>query len=383
MDAAAAHALNTIIIDHGLAFPPDVRAELLAAMVGVRRSFDRILPCVPSVTRIRSAAHYQPIVRPSITSHLTKTFLQQSQDRPWSFPILPYPLHLPEPRLPECGPTAASADNHATPPHRSSCRRRRRERPPTANTDAAPVPPAASSRAPSVEAIKKDPPRKSTRIGAAPCLGLDPQRGVGRRAVRGWQLAVNHIAPFLLTKLVLPKLLAAGTAGSMPRVVYVASTAHREFSAGWIKDFKMLEHPVAENYAPLTTYAQSKSADILTAIELSKRSQGKINAHSLHPGDIVTNIIQKDGNKAVLLAAGILTADGLPNKEIREWETIAQGAATTVAAAFDTRLDDKPGAFLCDCVEANEKVVPHSSDPANAEKLSTITEQLIGEKFTF
>ncbi|KAJ7141116.1 NAD-P-binding protein [Mycena epipterygia] len=195
------------------------------------------------------------------------------------------------------------------------------------------------------------------------------------------QLAVNHIAPFLLTKLVLPKLLAAGTASCTPRVVYVASLAHREFGAG--VDFEKLEHPVAENYSPLATYAQSKSANILTAIELSKRSQGKINANSLHPGDSFTNIIQKDGNKAALLAAGILTADGLPNKEIREWKTIPQGAATTVAAAFDTRLDDKPGAFFCDCVEANEKVAPHSSDPANAEKLWTITEQLIGEKFTF
>ncbi|KAJ7130296.1 hypothetical protein C8R44DRAFT_64049 [Mycena epipterygia] len=192
-------------------------------------------------------------------------------------------------------------------------------------------------------------------------------------------MAVAHFAPFLLTKLVLPKLLAAGTANYTPRVVYVSSSAH---AMGPGVDFDMLEHPVAEKYSNMGVYCQAKSADLLTAIELSKRSQGKINANSVHPGDIVTNMNQKDANKADLIAIGFLTPDGLPNKD-HEYKTIPQGAATTVVAAFDTRLDDKPGAFLWDCVEANEKIAPHSSDPANAEKLWTITERIIGETFTF
>ncbi|KAJ7130237.1 hypothetical protein C8R44DRAFT_775161 [Mycena epipterygia] len=194
------------------------------------------------------------------------------------------------------------------------------------------------------------------------------------------QMAVNHISPFLLTKLVLPKLLAAGTASYTPRVVYVSSLGHA-WGAG--VDFDMLEHPVAEKYNNMGAYCQSKSANVLAAIELSKRSQGKINANSLHPGAIVTNAQQKEENKADLIAAGILTPDGLPNPEKFEWKTIPQGAATTVAAAFDTRFDDKPGVFLSECVEANDKIAPHSSDPANAERLWTITEQLIGETFTF
>ncbi|KAJ7130236.1 hypothetical protein C8R44DRAFT_775160 [Mycena epipterygia] len=194
------------------------------------------------------------------------------------------------------------------------------------------------------------------------------------------QMAVNHISPFLLTKLVLPKLLAGGTASYTPRVVYVSSLGH---AWGPGVDFDMLEHPVAEKYSSMGAYFESKSANVLAAIELSKRSQGKINANSLHPGAIFTNIQLKEHNKPEMIAAGILTPDGLPNPEKFEWKTIPQGAATTVAAAFDTRFDDKPGAFLSDCVEANDKIAPHSSDPANAEKLWTITEQLIGEAFTF
>ncbi|KAJ7130297.1 hypothetical protein C8R44DRAFT_775282 [Mycena epipterygia] len=194
------------------------------------------------------------------------------------------------------------------------------------------------------------------------------------------QMAVNHLSPFLLTKLVLPKLLAAGTASYTPRVVYVSSAAH---AWGPGVDFDMLENPVAEKYSNMGAYCQSKSANILVAIELSKRSQGKINANSLHPGAIFTNGQLKEQNKADLIAAGVLTPDDLPNPKKFEWKTIPQGAATTVTAAFDTRLDDNPGAFLWDCVEANDKIASHSSDPVNAEKLWAITEQLIGETFTF
>ncbi|KAJ7130298.1 hypothetical protein C8R44DRAFT_872115 [Mycena epipterygia] len=191
------------------------------------------------------------------------------------------------------------------------------------------------------------------------------------------QMAVNHISPFLLTKLVLPKLLAGGYT---PRIVYVSSAAH---ATGAGVDFDMLQHPVAEKYTNREAYTQSKSASILAAIELSKRSQGKINANSLHPGAIFTNVQLKEANKPDMIAAGILTPNGLPKPGKFEWKTIPQGAATTVAAAFDTRLNDKPGAFLWDCVEANDKIASHSSDPANAEKLWKITEQLIGETFTF
>ncbi|KAJ7473212.1 hypothetical protein FB451DRAFT_1133760 [Mycena latifolia] len=194
------------------------------------------------------------------------------------------------------------------------------------------------------------------------------------------QIATDHIGPFLLTKLLAPKILAAGTGGYVPRVVFVSSLAH---SFGTGVDFDRMRFPDPAKHENFPAYFQAKSANTLTAIELSKRSNGRINAYSLHPGVIFTNMNQKEESVAEMQALGILGPDGKPNTEKIQWKTIPQGAATTVAAAFDTRLNDKPGAYLDDSTLATESLAPHSSDPANAEKLWTVTEEIIGEKFTF
>ncbi|KAJ7078108.1 hypothetical protein C8R43DRAFT_1178424 [Mycena crocata] len=194
------------------------------------------------------------------------------------------------------------------------------------------------------------------------------------------QMATGHIGPFLLTNLLVPKLLASRTATYTPRVVFISSMGHM---TGPGVNFETLEHPVTEKYTNYGTYQQVKSANILTAIELSNRAKGKINAYSLHPGVIPTNINQTEACKADGVALGLLHPDGQPNTDNFEWKTIPQGAATTLAAAFDTRLEDKPGAYLVDATEASDQISPHTSDPVNAEKLWTITERLVGEKFTF
>ncbi|KAJ7785166.1 hypothetical protein DFH07DRAFT_948246 [Mycena maculata] len=194
------------------------------------------------------------------------------------------------------------------------------------------------------------------------------------------QMATNHVGPFLLTKLLAPKLLASATAAYTPRVVFVASVVH---AMGAGVNFDTIEAPNAETYNIPSAYAQSKSANILTAIALSQRSGGRINAYSLHPGIIFTNMLQKEESLATLQGTGTLGPDGLPNTEKYQWKTIPQGAATTVAAAFDPRLSGQPGAYLNDSNVANQAVAPHSSDPANAERLWAVTERIIGEKFTF
>ncbi|KAJ6573384.1 hypothetical protein DFH09DRAFT_1312086 [Mycena vulgaris] len=81
----------------------------------------------------------------------------------------------------------------------------------------------------------------------------------------------------------------------------------------------------------------------------------------------------------------MLGPDGLPNREKWEWKTIPQGAATTVAAAFDPRINDKLGPYLEDSAVANDAraVAAHSSDPAHAEKLWNITEKIISESLVF
>ncbi|KAJ6630164.1 hypothetical protein B0H10DRAFT_2208284 [Mycena sp. CBHHK59/15] len=179
------------------------------------------------------------------------------------------------------------------------------------------------------------------------------------------QMVTDHIGPFLLTKLIAPKLLATSTASYTSRVVFVSSMAHG-FGPG--VDFDNLGKPDAAAYTAMGAYHQ--------------RSKGSINAYSLHPGVIYTNIIQKEESIADMQSIGVLGPDGQPNTA-RDWKTIPQGAATTVAAAFDPRLNGKPGAYLDNSTEANKDVASHSSDPANAERLWEVTEKIIGESFIF
>ncbi|KAJ7761179.1 hypothetical protein DFH07DRAFT_423986 [Mycena maculata] len=194
------------------------------------------------------------------------------------------------------------------------------------------------------------------------------------------QMATAHFGPFLFTKLLAPKLLASATAAYTPRVVFVSSKVHA-MGAGVNFD-TIAAPPDAEKYDDSDAYAQSKSANILTAIELSRRSKGRINAYSLHPGLIFTNINQTAEAVAKLQAMGIVGPDGLPNDKFH-WKTIPQGAATIVAAAFDPRLSGQPGAYLEDSTVATQAVAPHSSDPANSERLWAVTEKIIGEEFAF
>jgi NAD(P)-dependent dehydrogenase (short-subunit alcohol dehydrogenase family) len=87
--------------------------------------------------------------------------------------------------------------------------------------------------------------------------------------------AVNHLAYFLLTNLLLPKLRAGGAA----RIVSVASAAH----SGGKLDFDDLQ--AESGYSPFRAYSNSKLANILFTRELARRIDGSgVTANCLHPG---------------------------------------------------------------------------------------------------
>lgn len=95
------------------------------------------------------------------------------------------------------------------------------------------------------------------------------------------QMATNHIGPFLFTKLVYPKILAASTPQFTPRVVFVASAGHK-----WapVIDFTQLGKSDERTYTATDAYGQSKQANVMSAMELSRRSGGRVKAYSLQPG---------------------------------------------------------------------------------------------------
>ena len=96
-------------------------------------------------------------------------------------------------------------------------------------------------------------------------------------------VALNHLAPFLLTSLLRRRL----EAGAPARVVTVASTAHR--GARLDLDDLFLER----RYLPMLAYANSKLANILFTRELARRMEGTgVTANCLHPGTVRTHFGQ-------------------------------------------------------------------------------------------
>jgi NAD(P)-dependent dehydrogenase (short-subunit alcohol dehydrogenase family) len=109
-----------------------------------------------------------------------------------------------------------------------------------------------------------------------------------RLSADGFELtfAVNHLAPFLLTNLLLDRLKASSPA----RIVTVASRAHR----GQRLDVDTLGK--GADWGELTAYGRSKLCNILFTRELATRLAGSgVVATCLHPGVVATGIAQHGG----------------------------------------------------------------------------------------
>ncbi|KAJ7619926.1 hypothetical protein DFH06DRAFT_1234427 [Mycena polygramma] len=157
------------------------------------------------------------------------------------------------------------------------------------------------------------------------------------------------------------------------------STTAEDFTTAFVE---AIEHPNAEEYDIGMGYSRSKAANVLTAGELARRAGEKLKAYSVHPGAIYTNIQFEEESRAYMQSVGFVGAEGKPTNEPgRTFKTIPQGAATTVIGAFGPWLEDKSGSYLEDCVEANDAIAPHSSDPVMAQKLWALTEKIIGGPF--
>ncbi len=110
-------------------------------------------------------------------------------------------------------------------------------------------------------------------------------------SAEGYELtvAVNHLAPFLLTNLLLERL----TKSAPARIVTVASTAHR----GARLDPATMTRP--PDWTPLSAYGRSKLANILFTRALAKQlDPAVVTACCLHPGVIGTAIGDRAGSVA-------------------------------------------------------------------------------------
>jgi NAD(P)-dependent dehydrogenase (short-subunit alcohol dehydrogenase family) len=185
------------------------------------------------------------------------------------------------------------------------------------------------------------------------------------RTPEGWemQFATNHLGHFALATGLRPALAAAGGA----RVVSVSSAAHLR-SPVVFEDIHFEHRP----YDPWLAYGQSKTANVLFAVEATKRwADDGITTNALMPGGIRTNLqryVSDEELDRMRRQAGDGRGPG--------WKTPEQGAATSVLVATSPLLEGVGGRYFEDCNEAgwNEPgtrwgVARYALDPAAAARL--------------
>jgi NAD(P)-dependent dehydrogenase (short-subunit alcohol dehydrogenase family) len=194
------------------------------------------------------------------------------------------------------------------------------------------------------------------------------------RTPEGWELqfATNHLGHFALA-LALREALAADGAG---RIVSVSSAAHRR-SPVVFEDIHFERRP----YDPWLAYGQSKTANVLFAVEAARRwADDGITANALMPGGIVTNL-QRYMDPAVV--AGWSRGEGTGGMVLK---TLEQGAATSVLLATSPELAGVSGRYFEDCneapvvandSEASTGVRAYAIDPEAAKRLWDVSLKMI------
>jgi NAD(P)-dependent dehydrogenase (short-subunit alcohol dehydrogenase family) len=186
------------------------------------------------------------------------------------------------------------------------------------------------------------------------------------RTAEGWELqfATNHIGHFAVTTALHRALKDAAGA----RIVNVSSSGH--LRAPVMFDDVQFEHRA---YDPWVAYGQSKTANVLFSVELTRRWQSDgIFANALMPGGIMTNLQRYVSQQVLDNWAEMEKAGKMKMK------TPAQGAATTIVAAASPLLAGIGGRYFEDCneaatvandIKASRGVRAWALDPTTAEQL--------------
>jgi NAD(P)-dependent dehydrogenase (short-subunit alcohol dehydrogenase family) len=127
-------------------------------------------------------------------------------------------------------------------------------------------------------------------------------------------------------------------------------------------------------YNPWLAYGQSKTANVLMAVEATHRwANAGIFANALNPGAIPTNLQKHVGGKLAT--------------PLERQKTTQQGAATSVLLATSPQLEGIGGRYFEDCSEAcvvhrrpdnfGGGVAPYALDPQNAERLWSLATTML------
>ncbi len=227
-----------------------------------------------------------------------------------------------------------------------------------------------------------------------------PQRQFSPEGIEK-QFATNHIGHWLLTNLIMPKILAAAKSNpkGKTRIINVSSrgvvySPVRFSDINFDKTNENLpeaEQPAYEalaqtgrsvgkqdTYSPEIAYGQSKTSNVLFSLALTSKLYEKhgILSFGVHPGAILTEL-SRHMDQAKLAA--------LVEKFKDMFVTLDQGCATSLRAALDDSLGpanykgDGKGIYLADAQIAVAPAWAH--DPKLADRLWEVSETLVGQKF--
>ncbi|HVM95434.1 MAG TPA: SDR family oxidoreductase, partial [Candidatus Acidoferrales bacterium] len=167
--------------------------------------------------------------------------------------------------------------------------------------------------------------------------------------------AVNHLAYFLLTSLLLDRLKASAPA----RIVNVASEAHK------VGPINFDDLGGEQRYRTMRAYGQSKLANIMFTYELARRLDGSgVTVNCVHPGAVSTGLGKNNGRLAQVLIKALALF----------FKTPEQGAATSIYAASSPQLEGVSGKYLMNCRERRSSKA--SYDVAAQQRLWKVSEEM-------
>jgi NAD(P)-dependent dehydrogenase (short-subunit alcohol dehydrogenase family) len=171
----------------------------------------------------------------------------------------------------------------------------------------------------------------------------------------GYELtfAVNHLAPFLFTRQLMPLL----RSGAPSRIVTVASAAEAH---GPI-DFDDLQSE--KKYRGFLAYGKTKLANVMFTYELAARLAGSgVTANCLHPGAVATDLLRKlPWLLYAMISPFLLTPE--------------QGAATQVFLASSPQVEGVSGGYYVKCRATRSS--PRSYDASARKRLWEVSEALV------
>ena len=187
--------------------------------------------------------------------------------------------------------------------------------------------------------------------------GMFGKRQVSQQGLE-MTFALNHLGHFLLTGLLLPKLLAAQGGA---RIVNVSSEAHRRVRL----DFDDLQSE--KSYQGLLAYSRSKLANLLFTHELARRlNPRRVTVNALHPGFVATDIGVRHGLMPAFAWWLVKFAALSPG----------QGAATSIYLARSPDVADAHGLYFHKCKPIQPS--PEALDGDAALRLWEISGRLTG-----